>query len=74
MKTEPKINRFTLEDQILECWGVVDDLDMIYSTEALYENQDRMQNVLLGMQELYRMRFERLFDTFQQLVHEKRIK
>ena len=74
MKTEPQINRFTLEDQIIECWGVVDDLDMIYSTEALYENQDRMMNVLLGMQELYRMRFERLFDTFQQLVHEKKIK
>lgn len=74
MKTEPKINRFTLEDQILECWGVVDDLDMVYSTEALYEDQDRMMNVLLGMQELYRMRFERLFDTFQQLVHEKKIK
>ena len=66
--------RFTLEDQIMECWGVVDDLDMVYSTEALYEDQDRMMNVLLGMQELYRMRFERLFDTFQQLVHEKRIK
>ena len=33
-----------------------------------------MMNVLLGMQGLYRMRFERLFDTFQQLVHEKKIK
>ncbi len=69
-----KPTRFTLEDQIMECWGVVDDLDMVYSTEALYEDQDRMMNVLLGMQELYRMRFERLFDTFQQLVHEKKIK
>ena len=69
-----KIDRFTLEEQILQCWGVVDDLDMVYGTEALYEDQDRMMNVLLGMQELYRMRFERLFDTFQQLVHEKKIK
>ena len=65
--------RFTLEDQIMECWGVVDDLDMVYSTEALYEDQDRMMNVLLGMQELYRLRFERLFQTFEHLVHEGKI-
>ena len=65
--------RFTLEDQIMECWGVVDDLDMVYSTEALYDDQDRMQNVLLGMQELYRLRFERLFQTFEHLDHEGKI-
>ena len=68
-----QIDRFTLEDQIMQCWGVTDDIEMIYHTEALYENQDRMQNVLLGMQELYRMRFERLFDTFEKMVHEGKI-
>lgn len=67
------ITRFTLEDRIMECWGVVDDLDMVYNTEALYEDQDRMMNVLLGMQELYRLRFERLFQTFEHLVHEGKI-
>ena len=67
------ITRFTLEDQIMECWGVVDDIDMVYSTEALYEDQDRMMNVLLGMQELYRLRFERLFQTFEHLIHEGKI-
>jgi hypothetical protein len=65
--------RFTLEDQIMECWGVVDDLDMVYSTEALYGDQDRMMNVLLGMQELYKIRFQRLFNTFEHLVHEGKI-
>ncbi len=65
--------RFTLEDQLMECWGVVDDLDMVYSTEALYEDQDRMMNVLLGMQELYKIRFQRLFNTFEHLVHEGKI-
>jgi hypothetical protein len=65
--------RFTLEDQLMECWGVVDDLDMVYSTEALYQDQDRMMNVLLGMQELYKIRFQRLFNTFEHLVHEGKI-
>jgi hypothetical protein len=68
-----KIDRFTLEDQIMQCWGVTDDLDMVYSTEALYEDQDRMMNVLLGMQELYKIRFQRLFDTFEKMVHEGKI-
>lgn len=67
------VTRFTLEDRIMECWGVVDDLDMVYSTEALYEDQDRMMNTLLGMQELYKIRFQRLFDTFEHLVHEGKI-
>jgi hypothetical protein len=57
----------------MECWGVVDDLDMVYSTEALYEDQDRMMNVLLGMQELYKIRFQRLFNTFEYLIHEGKI-
>ena len=68
-----QIDRFTLEDQIMQCWGVTDDLDMVYSTEALYEDQDRMMNTLLGMQELYKIRFQRLFDTFEHLVHEGKI-
>jgi len=67
------ITRFTLEDRIMECWGVVDDLDMIYSTEALYEDQDRMMNTLLGLQELYKIRFQRMFDAFEHLVHEGKI-
>jgi hypothetical protein len=57
----------------MECWGVVDDIDMVYSNEALYQDEDRMMNVLLGMQELYRLRFERLFQTFEHLVHEGKI-
>ena len=68
-----KIDRFTLEDQIMQCWGVTEDLDMIYHTEALYQDEDRMMNVLLGMQELYRLRFERLFQTFEHLIHEGKI-
>ena len=64
---------FDLEQQIMECWGVVDDLDMVYSTEALYEDQDRMMNVLLGMQELYKIRFQRMFNTFEHLIHEGKI-
>lgn len=63
-------NRFTLEDQLMECYGVVDDLNMVYNTEALYQDQDRMMNVLLGLHELYKIRFQRMLDTFEHLIHD----
>ena len=68
-----QIDRFTLEDQIMQCWGVTDDIEMIYYTEALYQDQDRMMNVLLGLHELYNIRFQRMFDTFEKMVHEGKI-
>ena len=68
-----QLDRFTLEDQIMQCWGVTDDIEMVYHTEDLYQDQDRMMNTLLGMQELYKIRFQRLFDTFEHLVHEGKI-
>jgi len=68
-----QLDRFTLEDQIMQCWGITDDIDMVYSTEALYEDQDRMMNVLLGLHELYNIRFQRMFDTFEKMVHEGKI-
>lgn len=67
------ITRFTLEDQIMECYMVVDDLEMVYSAEALYQDQDRMMNILLGMHEIYKIRFERMLHTFEHLVHEGKI-
>jgi hypothetical protein len=65
-----KIDRFTLEEQIMQCWGVTADIEMIYHTEDLYQDEDRMMNVLLGLHELYNIRFQRLFNTFEHLVRE----
>lgn len=68
-----QIDRFTLEDQIMQCWNVTDDIEMVYHTEGLYQDQDRMMNVLLGLHELYNIRFQRMFDTFEKMVHEGKI-
>lgn len=59
--------RFELEQEILDCWGICDDLETIYSDESL-NLDDRILNVLLGLKELYHMKFERTFATFEQLV------
>ena len=66
-------DRFDLEQDISYCNNVVDDLEMIYEhilDHPKYsmpsETADRIANLLLGMKELYEIRFDRLNDTFAQ--------
>lgn len=60
--------RFDLEQEILSCWHVVDDLKTVYHSEKLYEDENEMQNALLGLYTLYQLKFESLFNTFEVLV------
>jgi hypothetical protein len=67
------MDRFKLEEQIQHCWQVVDDLKTVYHSEKLYEDENEMQNVLLGMFSLYQLKFEELFATYEKLVQEGKI-
>lgn len=68
------VDRFKLEEQIQHCWQVVDDLKTVYHSEKLYEDENEMQNALLGMFTLYQLKFEELFATYEKLVKEGKIK
>ena len=68
------MDRFKLEEQIQHCWQVVDDLKTVYHSEKLYEDENEMQNVLLGLFTLYQLKFEELFSTYEKLVQEEKIK
>ena len=66
-------DRFDLETDIMQCWNIVDDIDLLYENvcdnskfDMPPETNDRIANALLGLKELYEMRFERLNDTFAQ--------
>jgi hypothetical protein len=64
-----KPDRFDLEQQILDCWHVTDDIDMLF--EAVMDKdltQDDIANVLLGLKTLYHLKFERTFETFEKLI------
>jgi hypothetical protein len=64
-------NIFDLEQGIMKCWNVVDDLDLIYSrTMEKPLDQDEMANILLGMKELYQMKFEECFNHFEGITKE----
>lgn len=56
-------DRFDLEQEILECWKVTTDI-------TLFKEQGGDFSVL---SQYYDQKFERLWSTFEQLVHERKI-
>lgn len=63
-------DRFDLEQQIFDCWHVTDDLDALYASVLDKDlDRDTTSNILLGIKELYHLKFERLFNTFENMVH-----
>lgn len=67
--------RFDLEQDIHDCWNVTKDIDTLF--EAIMEKdltRDQIANILLGMQELYSLKFDHLFSTFEQMINDKEIR
>ena len=68
-------DRFEFEQQIMDCWGVTDDIDTLYKLSDIRTiSEDEMANALLGLKTVYQMKFELLFDTFEQLIKDGKIK
>jgi len=63
--------KFELEQAIMDAWHVVDDIDTVYHRGDIL-NEDQMMNLLLGLKELYQLKFEKLFDTFEEYTREER--
>ena len=66
--------RFDLEQQIMECWNVTTDLKRVseYLLDAPLEpgREDKIANMLIGMEHLYEVKFQKCFDTFEKLLKE----
>lgn len=58
----------TLEDEILDCWHITDELHTVF--EAVVEDddisRDEIANILLGLQHLYSRKFDRLFRKYEE--------
>ena len=65
-----KMDIFDLEQEIMKCWNVVDDLkDGVHYLDS-WPNEDKRDNLLLGMAALYQMRFERLWECFESVTRD----
>ena len=66
---EPEIDKsFELEESIMKCWNIVDDLDLL--CKGVMEKDmtsDQVANVLIGLKDLYNMRFEDTLDLYAQV-------
>jgi hypothetical protein len=58
--------QFELEQAIMNAWHIVDDIDTIYQRIDKPIDQDELMNLLLGLKTLYQLKFEQLFDVFEQ--------
>lgn len=64
-----KFDRFDFEQQIMSCWNVTTDLKDL--NEAVLESdltKDQISNTLMGIEQLYQIRFDKLFRQFEQMV------
>jgi hypothetical protein len=72
-------DRFDLEQQILDCWKIIDDIKLLDKNvlEGKIEGgkltQDEISNYLLGLESIYELKFEQLFDTFGSLIKQNKI-
>jgi len=57
---------YDLEQQIMECWHITDDIKIL--SEEVIEgdlSKDQITNVLIGLEQLYALRFNKLFRTYE---------
>lgn len=69
MTDSTQMSRFDLEQQILKCWHVVDDLELL--EELILDRNpttDELANIVLGLKSIYKLKFEKCFDTFEKVV------
>lgn len=59
---------FNIEQDIMHCWSIVDDIETL--SRAVMEqdmSKDRIVNVLIGLKELYNLRFDHLLKRHEEL-------
>ena len=68
-------DRFEFEQQIMECWNVTSDVKTVakYLMDAPLEpgREDKIANMLIGIEALYQAKFEELFRQYEAIIKEQ---
>ena len=63
-----RFDRFDFEQQIMECWKITDDIkSTIEGIDTHDLTSDQVLAILSGLKELYEMKFNKLWDCFEQV-------
>lgn len=68
-------DRFDMEQQIMSCWNICEDIKAItkmHDIRALSE--DELLNAMIGLETIYQMKFEILFNLFERMIENGKIK
>lgn len=66
-----KYIQFDLEQQILQCWNICDELKLL--NELVLEkniSRDDTSNIVMGLETLYQHKFDKCFQLFEDLLAE----
>lgn len=66
--------KYALEAKIRDCWNVVGDIKVL--SEAYQDKNltpDQVANILIGIEQLYTLKFENLFAQYEKMVESKNI-
>ena len=61
------VDRFDLEEAIMNAWRTSDDIKAFYKS-AEYMDEDQVMNALIGLEIFAEMRFNELWNTFEQCI------
>jgi hypothetical protein len=67
-------NRFDLEQEILSCWNITSDLNVLLSVFDREHTEDELMNIIIGIRELYDQKFQIAFNTFEECIRKKEFK
>lgn len=61
--------RFDLEQEILQCWGVTTDIDVLYNSISNKDlTKEQICELLKAIKILYDLKFESMFNTFESII------
>lgn len=66
-----RFNRFDMEQEIMNCWNICEDMETLY--EGVLDQgmtTDQISNTLMGLKQLYQLKFTKLWDSFEALCSE----
>ena len=68
-----KYDRFDLEQLILKNWEVVTEIKHLRELMESKPTQDQIENYLLGLETIYEVKFNKLWDCFEELCQNQKI-
>ena len=68
-----KYDRFDLEQLILKNWEITTEIKHLRELMESKPTQDQIENYLLGLETIYEVKFNKLWDCFEELCQHQKI-